>query len=274
MFRSATITFSSRGVSVGVSPREKTSVHPFHIHAICNHLDWQVGCASQIFNAFRTVFSAIEGLTLEYGGHRIASELSQDEDYPELRELLTSFSNLKTLRMDDELVQLLTRSRQLEDGNSPWELLPELREPPRKGPGGSLITQFSGCKVALITPLPEPLAFPPSESSFHFQLHKIPPLSEVWFKNALSHYIVATGIGLTERDLTLEGRQINLWALHESVFLRNGYETVRPTLSLDGSPANICVRLPQTTSGLLLGPLWVSLRLQVGLVSLHVAHPL
>jgi len=223
-FRSATITFSSHGVSMDLSPREGASVYPFHMHVICKHHDWQVGCASQIFNAFSTVFSVVE-LTLKYGDHPIASGLSQDDDYTEWRELLTSFSDLKTLRIDDELVQPLTRSRQLEYGNSTRELLPELRELPCigfKDPGGPLATQFAGCLATLV--LSQPITHHPSQQSF--QLHKIPPLLEDRFKNALWNYMVVTGIGFTKHDLALEGRQINLWALHKSVFLRNGYEAV------------------------------------------------
>jgi len=243
-------------------------VSTIYVRVICEHLDWEVGCASQIFNAFRTVFSAVEGLTLQYVGHRIVSELCQDEDYTEWRELLTSFSNLKTPRIDDGLVQLLTRSQQLEDGNSLRELVPELRELPCigfKDPGSPLLTPFAGCLVTLV------LSHYPSQQLF--QLHKLLPLSEDRFQNALRHYTVATGIRSSEHDLVIEGKVVILWALHKAVFLRNGYGSVRLTHPLMGSPANICVRLPPTTSGLLSGPLWVSLHLQVGLASLHIAHP-
>ena len=35
------------------------------------------------------------------------------------------------------------------------------------------------------------------------------------------------GIRLNERDLVIEGRPINLWALHRTVFMRNGFDSVR-----------------------------------------------
>jgi len=157
--------------------------------------------------------------------HRIVSEFCQDEDYTEWRELLTSFSNLKTLRIDDGLVQLLTHSQQLEDGNSLRELVPELRELPCigfKDPGGPLLTPFAGCLVTLV------LSHYPSQQSF--QLHKLLPSSEDRFQNALRHYTVATGIRPSECDLIIESEVINLWALHEAVFLRNGHGSVRLTL--------------------------------------------
>jgi len=61
-------------------------------------------------------------------------------------------------------------------------------------------------------------------------LHKIPPLPEDRFKSVFSQFTAATRIRLTERDLLVEGRQANLWALHKAVFMRNGYEAVRLTL--------------------------------------------
>jgi len=201
-------------------------VSTIYVRVICEHLDWEVGCASQIFNAFRTVFSAVEGLTLQYVGHRIVSELCQDEDYTEWRELLTSFSNLKTPRIDDGLVQLLTRSQQLEDGNSLRELVPELRELPHIGfkePAGPFITPFSNCLVSL--PLPRQIIHSPSQQSFQF--YTIPPVPEDLFKDV---FTAVTGTRLSEGDLEIEGRQINVGALHKAVFLRNSYGAVRLTL--------------------------------------------
>lgn len=86
-------------------------------------------------------------------------------------------------------------------------------------------------------------------------------------------FIAATGIMLSERDLVIDGRQINLWALHKLVFLRNGFESVRfIIISSSAVPTSICIRYLQTMSGPLLVPLWVSLHFQVGmLASLHGA---
>jgi len=57
--------------------------------------------------------------------------------------------------------------------------------------------------------------------------HKLPPLAEERFKAVFMQFTNATGIRLTERDLLIEGRPINLWALHKAVFLRNGFDSVR-----------------------------------------------
>jgi hypothetical protein len=60
--------------------------------------------------------------------------------------------------------------------------------------------------------------------------HKIPPLPEDRFKGVFQQFTAATGVRLSERDLIVEGRQINLWALHRAVFLRKGFDSVRPEM--------------------------------------------
>ena len=47
-------------------------------------------------------------------------------DRSELRKLLMSFRNVKTLRAEDGLAEKLSRYLRLEDGGLPLELLPEL----------------------------------------------------------------------------------------------------------------------------------------------------
>jgi hypothetical protein len=56
---------------------------------------------------------------------------------------------------------------------------------------------------------------------------KIPPLPEDRFKNVFMQFTAATGIRISERDLIVEGRQINLWALHRTVFMQSGFDSVR-----------------------------------------------
>ncbi|KAI0292189.1 hypothetical protein BC826DRAFT_955249 [Russula brevipes] len=58
------------------------------------------------------------------------------------------------------------------------------------------------------------------------QPHKIPPLPEERFKNIFMQFTAATGIRFSERDLVLDGRPISLWALHRTVFMRNGFDSV------------------------------------------------
>jgi hypothetical protein len=66
--------------------------------------------------------------------HSRSSEEHNEVDRTEWRKLLRSFSNVKTLRVDDGLVKELSRSLRLDDGELPLELLPELQELTYSGP--------------------------------------------------------------------------------------------------------------------------------------------
>jgi hypothetical protein len=92
------------------------------------HLDWQVASAAQVFHTLRTVFSAVEHLTLVYNRHSISSEWNDEADCTQWRELLGSFGNVKTLFVQSDLVEQLSRALQPGEGESPTELLPELQE--------------------------------------------------------------------------------------------------------------------------------------------------
>jgi len=71
----------------------------------------------------------VENLTLEeYREYSVSSEWCNMSDRTQWRDLLRSFSNVKTLRVDTGLIDELSCSLQLEDGESPVELLPELKE--------------------------------------------------------------------------------------------------------------------------------------------------
>ena len=40
-------------------------------------------------------------------------------------------------------------------------------------------------------------------------------------------FLAAAEMRVTERDTVIEGRPVNLWALHKAVLLRNGFDSVR-----------------------------------------------
>jgi len=90
--------------------------------------DWQVASTAQIFSVLRSAFSAVEDLTLEYWRYDVSSESHNEADRTQWRDLLRSFTNVKTLRVGFRLISRLSHSLQLEDGESPLELLPELKE--------------------------------------------------------------------------------------------------------------------------------------------------
>jgi hypothetical protein len=126
-FDSAKIMFKDKEIAVRMFSRE-ANTHALGVSVDCWHLDWQVSSVVQISNALSQVFSAVEHLTL---GHEVHIQSSEEHNYVdriEWRNLLRSFSNVKTLRVKDGLFEELSRCLQLEDGELPLELLPELQE--------------------------------------------------------------------------------------------------------------------------------------------------
>jgi hypothetical protein len=99
---------------------------------------------AQISKSLSQIFSAIEHLTLEHEAHSQSSEEHDEVDRTEWRNLLRPFSNVKTLRIEDGLVEELSRCLQLEDGELPLELLPQLQELTCSGSGdtGDAFTSF------------------------------------------------------------------------------------------------------------------------------------
>jgi hypothetical protein len=137
-FNSAKFSFSGGRVYVEVNPHETDMfIDAFSINVDCWHLDWQVSSVAQIFNALSQMFSAVEHLTLTHSVHGRSSKEHNEVDRTEWRKLLRSFSNVKSLRIDDELVRELSRCLPSEDGEHPLELLPELQELRYSGSGNA-----------------------------------------------------------------------------------------------------------------------------------------
>jgi hypothetical protein len=83
---------------------------------------------AQIFHVLSQMFSGMEHLTLGHEVHSQSSEEQNEVDRTEWRKLLRSFRNVKTLHIDNGLVEELSRCLRLEDGEHPLEVLPELQE--------------------------------------------------------------------------------------------------------------------------------------------------
>ena len=127
-FDKAVITFKDKSIDVWAFFPDAADPYPFGVTVDCWHLDWQVSSTAQISNALSQVFSAVEYLALEHEVHNQSSEEHNDVDRIEWRNLLRSFSNVKTLRVENGLVEEISRCLRLEDGELPLELLPELQE--------------------------------------------------------------------------------------------------------------------------------------------------
>jgi hypothetical protein len=126
-FDGALIMFKDKEIYVGMFLRE-ADTYAFVVTVDCWHLDWQVSSLAQIFNGLSQVLSVVEHLHFRHEVHNQSSEEHNDVDRIEWRNLLRPFTNVKTLRVEDGLVEQLSRCLRLEDGELPLELLPELQE--------------------------------------------------------------------------------------------------------------------------------------------------
>ena len=125
--KTAMFTFFENHLSVVAYPHMGARVHTFSMELGAKHLDWQVVSAAQVFRALKTVFSTVEHLTFEYDRHFLSSEWNRQADRTYWREFLGSFDKVKTLLVEDELVEQVSRALQPGDGESPTKLLPELQ---------------------------------------------------------------------------------------------------------------------------------------------------
>ncbi|KAH9953954.1 hypothetical protein BC827DRAFT_85252 [Russula dissimulans] len=126
-FTSATLIFKQNNVVMFVHSRPEARIYDLAINISCRKFDWQVASTAQIFSVLWMASTAVENLTLRY--ERYSLESNNEADCTQWRDLLRSFSNVKTLCVEySKLVDGISRSLQLEDGESPMELLPELRE--------------------------------------------------------------------------------------------------------------------------------------------------
>ena len=169
---SAKFEFASEDVCVEFYSREEPRMNILSICVYCRHLDSQVSSVTQIFNSLSQIFSAVEHLILEHKVHSRSFEEHNEVDRSEWRKLLRSFSNVKTLRIEDGLVKELSRCLRLGDGELPLELLPELQELTyyQSGDTGDAFTSFidarqdAGHPVILVRSNPRSLT-PLSRSS-------------------------------------------------------------------------------------------------------------
>ena len=129
-FHSARFAFFDEQVEVAFYSHQphEAEMRPLGIIVFCRDLDWQVSSSAQISNSLSQIFSAVERLTLVHKEHTRSSEEHNEFDRTEWRRFLRPFSNVKTLRINNELIRELSLCLGSEDGELPLELLPELQE--------------------------------------------------------------------------------------------------------------------------------------------------
>ena len=126
--KTATFTFYEDCLMVTAYPHKGARMYSLAMELGGRHLDWQVVSAAQVSHALRTVFSAIEHLSLKYDKHNISSEWNNEADRTWWREFLGSFGNVRALFVDSELVGQISRTLRPGEGESSMELLTELQE--------------------------------------------------------------------------------------------------------------------------------------------------
>ncbi|KAI0247371.1 hypothetical protein BJV78DRAFT_1285605 [Lactifluus subvellereus] len=81
-----------------------------------------------IFRTLLPLLSVVKNLSLAYAGDSLSMKRHNDVNRTQWRELLRPFSNVKALHIENELVGQLFHSLQSDDGETPLEPLPNLKE--------------------------------------------------------------------------------------------------------------------------------------------------
>jgi hypothetical protein len=127
-FCSAEVIFDDKAIHVKLYPRDGAALDASFIRVGCTDFEWQVASAAQLSFQLGTVLSTVVYLDFKYEKVDISQELNNEANCTRWREILRSFSNVKTLRVPNGLIKDLSRSLQVVEGESPMELLPELKE--------------------------------------------------------------------------------------------------------------------------------------------------
>jgi hypothetical protein len=127
-FNAVRLAFCSDFADLIVDPHSRQWDRPLHLRIMCRPFDWQVASAMQILATLSPVLSVVEVLTLSHEENSRSSETHNEIDRTQWRELLRSFSNVKVLHLENEIVEALSHSLRSDDGEMTLELLPNLEE--------------------------------------------------------------------------------------------------------------------------------------------------
>jgi hypothetical protein len=129
-FKDARFSISFNSFSMKVYPHEASGSPIFKIFVACDIHYGQIPSMVQVFCTLSPVLSAVEHLTLDHERFESLSwDLLAGMDRILWCTLLGSFSKVKTIHVEKNLVHKLSHSLQLDDGEeSPIALLPELTE--------------------------------------------------------------------------------------------------------------------------------------------------
>jgi hypothetical protein len=123
--KTITLTFCENYLYVMAYSHKGARMYAWSMSFGGRYLDRQLASTAQVFHMLRTVFSAVEDLSLEL--QDVGGLISSANRTP-WRELLGSFGNVKTLRVDYRLVKQLSCALRPGEGELLTEPLPELQE--------------------------------------------------------------------------------------------------------------------------------------------------
>jgi hypothetical protein len=126
---SATVGFGRNEVYVTTVPHDTEWFEwgPFLLHMKCQQLDWQIDSAAQICHALIITLSGVEKFTL-ICDWTIPTELQNGMiDRTTWQDLLRPFTGVKELRVQDVLLEELSRALQVDEVGLDPEFLPNLR---------------------------------------------------------------------------------------------------------------------------------------------------
>ena len=128
-FDSATFEFSFFRVIVRLYLRQEAEVDALSIIVfyLGQARDMQLSSVARIFHLLSQKLSTVEHLSLEHKAFSFVHD-GPEVNPTEWRELLQLFRYVKTLNVHDHLVKEVSRCLELDDGEHPLELLPELQE--------------------------------------------------------------------------------------------------------------------------------------------------
>jgi hypothetical protein len=129
-FERAIFRFSEWQAFMAFYPRGEAEMYALSIAVNGCGFVLQLSSVAKICNSLSQIFSAVEHLTLDIGtlDSWSTEEYSLGVNSVGWRQLLSSFSNVKTLRIHKILVEGVSRCLELDDGDLSLGLLPELQE--------------------------------------------------------------------------------------------------------------------------------------------------
>ena len=224
----AGVIFNKDGPTIHVSCYEQPGIGELSLRVNCKPLDWQINSAAQVCSALGEVLSAVEKLALGLGLNvdGMPTNWESRRDSMIWHELLLPFIGVKKLYIGPSLTLELSQSLESVAGELVLDLLPELEELEvqlEMGHSKNVFSLFVETRESVARPVH--LSVPSLQQAI--QPNELPAMSEDQFKSSFLPFARSKGIRISERDLVIDGRQINLWALNREVFLRHGFESVR-----------------------------------------------